>query len=373
MLDNTQVSTFPALADATRIETYGDAEKILISPEFATELAEDVSAPLRKNTLPNIDGSPHEVRRRLMLPLFSTPAIVRFHQDITGPSIDMCLSECREARHPDGLVRADLVRLVRLMGLRTSAAMVGVDAIDTPDRASALLDYVIRTQDGRNLRWSTRPAHELLRDALEAEAAFVAEFLEPAIARRRGLIKQHLAGEIGQVELPSDLIMIMLNNPQVWDDTLIIKDAMVLLVGGISTTSQAVTYAVEELKEWLPAHPEDNQAVAAGQVVLLVIDRINRDPLVFGDDADEFNPNRTLPPRYPGYGLSFGAGRHACIGRPVVTTAAATTADEVERSVVPILRSLIDAGVTMDPQHQPTMFPSSTQLFGTYPVILARL
>src|SRR5258708_31709632 len=347
-----------------------------------------------------------------MLPLFSTPAIVRFHQDITGPSIDMCLSECREARHPDGLVRADLVRLVRLMGLRTSAAMVGVDAIDTPDRASALLDYVIRTQDGRNLRWSTRPAHELLRDALEAEAAFVAEFLEPAIARRRGLIKQHLAGEIGQVELPSDLIMIMLNNPQVWDDTLIIKDAMVLLVGGISTTSQAVTYAVEELKEWLPAHPEDNercrtlaflrafaneslrlppparfitrralddvtlpsgQAVAAGQVVLLVIDRINRDPLVFGDDADEFNPNRTLPPRYPGYGLSFGAGRHACIGRPVVTTAAATTADEVERSVVPILRSLIDAGVTMDPQHQPTMFPSSTQLFGTYPVILARL
>ena len=42
---------------------------------------------------------------------------------------------------------------------------------------------------------------------------------------------------------------------------------------------------------------------------------VNRDRAVFGDDAGEFDPHRTLPDGVPPYGLSFGSGMHACIGQ----------------------------------------------------------
>ena len=41
----------------------------------------------------------------------------------------------------------------------------------------------------------------------------------------------------------------------------------------------------------------------------------NRDPNVFGSDAEEFNPERSLQPGTAETGVTFGIGMHACLGK----------------------------------------------------------
>jgi cytochrome P450 len=298
------------------------------------------------------------------------------------------------------------------MVLRTAAALIGIDGVDTPERASSLLSYVLRMHAGANLRWSNRPHHEVMPDALDALATFVSEFQGPAAQRRKALIERYRAGELTEAELPADILTIMLRNSEVWDEGLVIRDTASFHFASINTTAHGVVYAVHELQGWLERHREDvaklrelgflrafaneslrlhppvpflirravqdvtlpsGRSVTAGELLVIILDSVNRDPLVFGEDAEQFNPNRLLPARYPGYGLSFGAGRHTCIGKPLVTTAVPTSADDIERSLVPILRALIDAEVTPDPERAPRLAPTSVQLFEAYPVIFARL
>ena len=56
-------------------------------------------------------------------------------------------------------------------------------------------------------------------------------------------------------------------------------------------------------------------SLGAGDLVSVNLERANRDPLVFGDQADDFIPVRQLPRGIRSYGLSFGFGIHACLGR----------------------------------------------------------
>src|ERR1044072_9828528 len=55
--------------------------------------------------------------------------------------------------------------------------------------------------------------------------------------------------------------------------------------------------------------------VPAGGKLVIDLMAVNRDPAVFGDNADEFDPRRRLPEGIAPYGLSFGSGMHACIGQ----------------------------------------------------------
>lgn len=59
--------------------------------------------------------------------------------------------------------------------------------------------------------------------------------------------------------------------------------------------------------------------IAKGQMLMVVLQRVHRDRAVWGDDADEFRPDRFLPEQVrarPGHGYKpFGIGIRACIGR----------------------------------------------------------
>src|SRR5690606_15700155 len=106
------------------------------------------------------------------------------------------------------------------------------------------------------------------------------------------------------------------------------------------------TSVLDELSNWLPSHPEDverlddlqfvsrvvqeslrlhpappatgrvaledvelswGERLEAGRWVAVMIHEANRDRTVFGEDADEFDPHRSLPTGIPAYGLSFSA------------------------------------------------------------------
>ncbi|KAH8888031.1 cytochrome P450 [Thozetella sp. PMI_491] len=63
--------------------------------------------------------------------------------------------------------------------------------------------------------------------------------------------------------------------------------------------------------------------IKMGETVFLLLAKIQKDPMVFGDDAEEFQPERMLDENfnrlmkeYPDCWKPFGNGARACIGRP---------------------------------------------------------
>ncbi|KAK2037420.1 bifunctional P-450:NADPH-P450 reductase [Colletotrichum somersetense] len=64
-------------------------------------------------------------------------------------------------------------------------------------------------------------------------------------------------------------------------------------------------------------------AVSAGELIIVLLARSHLDPKVYGDDVDEFNPERmlgenfnSLSREFPNCWKPFGNGARACIGRP---------------------------------------------------------
>ena len=117
----------------------------------------------------------------------------------------------------------------------------------------------------------------------------------------------------------------------------------------------------------------DGTAVEPGDQVVIDLMAANRDSTAFGDDADDFNPQRRLPPGVPPWGLSFGLGMHACIGQELAA-GRDLPGGEVEPlfGLVPVaVQALLQAGGRPDPDHPAELDPSSARgYWARYPVLL---
>ena len=92
--------------------------------------------------------------------------------------------------------------------------------------------------------------------------------------------------------------------------------------------------------------------------VVLDLERGNRDRAVFGENADEFDPDRALAPTVPRWGLSFGGGPHQCPGRSVgggfaVPADLHVDDDHVFGLVALELQAVARRGVRPDPDRAP--------------------
>ena len=108
----------------------------------------------------------------------------------------------------------------------------------------------------------------------------------------------------------------------------------------------------------------------------MVIDliQVNRDQSVFGGDAEEFNPDRELPPGVPEHGLSFCLGMHACIGKDLAAGILDGDTGDSENHLAGLVtlaaQSMLANGCRPDPDDPPEMNPSTSRpYFGKYPVI----
>ncbi|MBC8475839.1 MAG: cytochrome P450, partial [Gammaproteobacteria bacterium] len=97
----------------------------------------------------------------------------------------------------------------------------------------------------------------------------------------------------------------------------------------------------------------------AGTAVVIDLITANRQPEVFGEDANKFNPNRARPSARNPTGLSFGNGMHACIG---LNLAAGTflrdhqTFDSATHqfgTLSLIVKMMLEYGIRLDPDHPP--------------------
>jgi hypothetical protein len=121
--------------------------------------------------------------------------------------------------------------------------------------------------------------------------------------------------------------------------------------------------------------PLGGAVVQAGERVEIHLAQANRDAAVFGADADRFDPDRSLPADVWPWGLSFGYGIHACLGRDldggiVARDAGDGLASDPHWGTVPMLvHALLEAGARPDPDDPPVIDTrSSRRNWGWYPV-----
>lgn len=365
----------------------------------------DAGEVIMADVLVNLHAAEHRDRRRLENRLFRRETFELYERELFPPIIAATVAPEVEAG------RAELVDLGHRMMMNLAATAAGVDRpLGTADETRHLYRYLMLFIEGATLGFYTGD-----RDAKEAEIrehlhAFDEEFVTPSLERRQALLE---AGE----ELPKDVLSILLAN----EDSLhlphdvIVREVAFYLLAGAHTSATAFTRVLHYIFTWLADHPEDAELVRTdrlfvqrcthetvrlqpssptaarwaledvelrngtqipeGAKVVIDLANVNRDTSVFGDDAADFNPHRTLPDRVPAYGLSFGLGMHACIGQDLAAgllyDANSTLETHLFGLVPEAVQVMFDHHVRPDPDDPPEMDPSTTRpYFGRYPVLL---
>ena len=186
------------------------------------------------------------------------------------------------------------------------------------------------------------------------------------------------------------------------------------LLAGAHTSATAFNRVIHNVFKWIEDHPEDIERayndrlflqrathesirlqpssptaarwaledidlksgikIVKGDRVVIDLETVNRDKELFGEDAEEFNPDRELPDGAAPWGLSFGQGMHACIGQDLAI-GLVFSPDETEENhlfgLVPVaVQTMFLNGCQPDPNNPPEMDDSTTRpYFGKYPVV----
>lgn len=123
-----------------------------------------------------------------------------------------------------------------------------------------------------------------------------------------------------------------------------------------------------------PFHMDGVGDVAEGNRVVLDLFAANRDPAIFGDNADQFDPDRTIPPGMLPSGLAFGIGLHTCVGRELDGGVVAKPGSSTEQFgiVALLVIRLLEYGARPDPDRSPEPDLTTTRPnWGRYPVVFA--
>jgi len=233
-------------------------------------------------------------------------------------------------------------------------------------------------------------------------------FYRPALERHRRLIAEVEVGSREAASLPRDLLgLLAACADPAWgeDDDLGLRETIVTLNATLDTSSVILVQALAEAFTWLEDHPHDGALLAdpdflnrlvretlrlhptntaffrrvaedvrlesgrslrAGEMVAIRVGIASRDESVYGADANEFNPWRTVPPRAYDYGLAFGSGAHKCLGLPLIIGAGGRDGSHVH-----LLSMLFAHGIQLDPDRPPRR-PSDLDrdMYESFPVLL---
>jgi hypothetical protein len=97
----------------------------------------------------------------------------------------------------------------------------------------------------------------------------------------------------------------------------------------------------------------------------------NRDPLVFPDGPDRFDPYRTIADGVAPWGLSFGHGTHACLGQELASGLEPDDAldHHLLGSVALMAGVMLRSGATTDPDDPAALDAHTTRtVWARYPV-----
>jgi cytochrome P450 len=400
---------YPNAIEVTRYIEIGEVFRstaFAADPEAATLLARDPSGT--KKTLHILDGQAHVTRRRTMNRLLRRDGHTWYRDTVLFPTVDRALAEVKRDLDAGRTVRLDWIPFAKSLFVQLAAALVGLEAAESSEGAEQLLGLMKRV-DAAHAAPHNPNAEAAIADGLEAKRTFIDQYFAPAYAAHQEIWRQFEAGELQESELPHDLMLLLVAHadPEWADTDLAAREALSMTVAPVSSSVQSAAYTMTDLSRWFVKHPEDyerrtdrafllrafeeslrlhvlgglmfRQAAQditlaagtefrAGQWAALRLMSGNHDPSVYGQDANEFNPWRAVPPGIAPYGLSFGAGAHMCYGIPIVLGN-----EGIDGSSVYVLQSLYKLGAEPDPFNparvEDTIRPEATAFYERYPIV----
>jgi cytochrome P450 len=310
----------------------------------------------RADILSMLHADEHRGRRRLENPLFRREALVAYERELFPQVLRDILSTQQERE-------ADLFPLAGALAVVLAARRAGIDHGGTMAELLALWDHVLMIAQASAILDVVGDPDQVMQDVCDVLRIVDRDHVTPSRQRREQLIAAGV--EVDGAEIPDDLITRVLTHrsdgsPLVegMDDGVLAREVALYLHGGSHTSAQTTcnTFfyllgldgpgvvhpalervaadplwaqaAVHETLRLRPTTPRlqrratqplvlDGVRIGAGAAVVFDVRAANRDPELFGDDADTFDPGRRLPDGVPLWGNSFGAGPHVCIGRSV--------------------------------------------------------
>jgi cytochrome P450 len=371
----------------------------------------DEGKVIMDGTLLTLHGAAHRNRRLLEFRVFRR-SFFRFYETQVFPrALAEVMSDVAVAGG------CDLVEFGFRITMNLTADFAGVDRPERSARETAALLAMVRTfSEGATMVHTTRDKNELRREVLDALQEFDTAFLRPSIARRTALLARHALGEIDDTALPRDVLTVLLRNEDQLDlpRDLVCREIAFYLQAGSHSTANSTVHAMHDVLTWTAAHPEDRERMAndpiflqrcvheslrlhpaspvawrkpvcplrlAGGAEVGPDDRVeidlwsaNRSKEAFGEDADSFNPHRTVVAGNEPFGLTFGTGVHTCLGRDLdgglVPKGEVDPAQHQFGIIALLVKALLDAGAVPDPDRAAAMATHTARPnWGSYPVL----
>ncbi len=349
-----------------RVDRIKDLQEVLRSKsafesqEVSTEYYIDPSPAAETNMreffngiVTMINGPEHRNRRRLLNSLVRPEELVRFREHVILPSVDRWLSRALK-KNEEGLYGCDLAGVVERIFLEFAAALIGLQGTESEEGMARLRSCVLPIFGGMSSsHFENRDA--VIAAGVDAKTILVEEFYKPSLAYVKEQMARVAAGEIADEDVPLNLLKMIVTSadPGYEDEGIAIREAILFFVATTGTSTQAVLSTIEDLSKWFEKHPEDVALVEDPEfisnalqeslrlkapyvsfITRVAVDDINvgscpikagdaiqgwvaqagRDPDVYGEDANEFNPKREVPDGFNRYGLAFATGAHQCLG-----------------------------------------------------------
>lgn len=372
----------------------------------------DEAAPLMEGVIVNLHGDAHRVRRRFENRLFRPDTFAWYETEIIPTIIDEVLQEPRRAG------QAELLSVARRTMMTLAVRIAGIDV--EADRLDEFAGLMERLAKGSTVSHATGDRHAVLQAGIDALHEVAEQFIEPSVSRRQLVVDEVRDGRSDASFLPRDVVTTLLwasEELNLSEQDFLREIAYFPWVGSHSTSNQLV-HAMHHLVTWIAEHPEDRdplthnpvlrqrfvheslrlhpaspvalrqateavtlrsgREIESGATVSLHLEAANRDGAIFGENADQFDPHRTLPDEVAPWGLSFGHGIHACLGQELAAGVPAHQMGGLEHhllgAVVVMSGVLLAAGACPDPEDPAVIDASTTRtVFSRYPVLLDQI
>ena len=383
------------------INDYQTALKALRHQGLAQALYEK-SPIIMADVLLTLEGDAHRDRRASEYRVFNRHALFDYEKSVFPQIFLPVLASSRESG------QLDLVEMGYRIVMNLTADFAGIDRHEgTLEETDLLLRLIKAFSAAATIEHSNLDHDAVNQAALAALDQLDNTFLQPAIARRQALMS---AGR----EMPKDVLSALLQSKAQLAGEVLRREIAFYLQAGAHSTANSIVHAMHEILTWcehdatrrerilsdrrllqrcvheaLRLHPASpvslrrstealelaGHRLQPGDLVCINLEAANRDPLIFGDDANDFRPTRDLPRGVRPFGLSFGFGIHACLGRDLdggVVPNARTRPEEMQMGIVAlIIEKLLINGARWIEGQPPEPDPDTARNnFSVYPIAL---
>ncbi|MEH6611105.1 MAG: cytochrome P450 [Halioglobus sp.] len=399
------------MRDVSRVERYTDAFDAMCDRNLVQSMYSECTV-LMDSVLLVLHGDEHALRRSNELKLFRKDFARYYLKEVYPKTLEMTLEPYLREGH------MELFDFAHRVNINLSADFAGIDRpTGRVEETERLMALVRKFSEGATLFHSTRDKAEVCTEVEQALEQFDLEFFQPSKARREYALQQFELGELSEDQLPRDILTVLLQNRDAlgMDDALMRRETGFFLQAGFHSSGNSTVHAFHEIYSWLQAHPEDKSRILEDRLfmqrcvhesmrlhpaspaawrtaacpmslpngidvkeqgaVVVDLQAANMDTDIFGEDAAQYNPHRSITGRYPPYGLTFGIGLHTCFGRDLAGGAvpkANTDPDEHHYGIVTsLVQRLFDVGAQPDLTKPPSMDSNTERKnWASYPVLL---